>query len=177
MRFKDRKMASRTGDVVLLEEVLERAVALARQTIERGAPERGRPVPRTPTSWRTASAWAPVVFNDLKNRRVRDVVFDWDEVLSFEGRTGPYLQYTAARIASLADKYGREPPARSSGRGSLARARPPCAWPSTRCPTASSPRWPRPSPRWSPTGCSTSRPASARSTPGATGPSSRTTAR
>ena len=47
---------------------------------------------------------------DLR-RYIRDVVFDWDEVLSFEGETGPYLQYTAARIASLGDKYGREPPA------------------------------------------------------------------
>ena len=52
-----------------------------------------------------------VIFNDLKNRRARDVVFDWDEVLSFEGETGPYLQYTAARIASMGEKYGRAPTA------------------------------------------------------------------
>jgi arginyl-tRNA synthetase len=49
------------------------------------------------------------MFNDLKNRRIKDVVFDWDEILSFEGATGPYLQYTAARIHSMADRYGREP--------------------------------------------------------------------
>src|SRR5262249_22094863 len=53
----------------------------------------------------------------LKNRRQRDVVFDWDEVLSFEGETGPYLQYTAARIASMGDKYGR--PARADVDGRL----------------------------------------------------------
>jgi len=127
MRFKDRKMASRTGDVVLLEEVLERAVALARQTIERGAAERGRPVPADADELAHRIGVGAVVFNDLKNRRVRDVVFDWDEVLSFEGETGPYLQYTAARIASLADKYGREPPAevewaRLAGEGETALA-------------------------------------------------------
>lgn len=110
MRFKDRKMASRTGDVVLLEDVLERAVALARQTIERGATERGRPVPPDIDEQAHRIGVGAVVFNDLKNRRQRDVVFDWDEVLSFEGETGPYLQYTAARIASLGDKYGRPLP-------------------------------------------------------------------
>jgi len=66
-----------------------------------------------------------VVFNDLKNRRLRDVVFDWDEVLSFEGETGPYLQYTAARIASMIEKHGDPPRAdvecsRLAGDGELA---------------------------------------------------------
>jgi arginyl-tRNA synthetase len=110
MRFKDRKMATRTGDVVLLEEVLQRAVALARETIERGVAEKGRELPADIEGLAHAIGVGAVVFNDLKNRRIRDVVFDWDEVLSFEGETGPYLQYTAARIASMAEKYGREPP-------------------------------------------------------------------
>jgi len=104
-------MATRTGDVVLLEEVLERAVSLARRTIERGVAERGRPLPPDIDELAHRIGVGAVVFNDLKNRRVRDVVFDWDEVLSFEGETGPYLQYTAARIASLGDKYGRAVPA------------------------------------------------------------------
>ncbi len=107
MRFKDRKMATRTGDVVLLEDVLDRAVALARQTIERGAAEKGRPLPDGIDELAHRIGTGAVVFNDLKNRRQRDVVFDWDEVLSFEGETGPYLQYTAARIASMGDRHGR----------------------------------------------------------------------
>ncbi|MHC5209107.1 MAG: arginine--tRNA ligase [Planctomycetota bacterium] len=110
MRFKDRKMATRTGDVVLLEDVLDRAVALARQTIERGAAEKGRELPTGIDELAHRIGVGAVVFNDLKNRRIRDVVFDWDEVLSFEGETGPYLQYTAARIASMGDRYGRRPP-------------------------------------------------------------------
>jgi len=125
MRFKDRKMATRRGDVVLLEDVLDRAVALARETIERGAREKGREPPPDVDELAHRIGVGAVVFNDLKNRRVRDVVFDWNEVLSFEGETGPYLQYTAARIASMSDRYGREPPRdvawqRLAGDGELA---------------------------------------------------------
>jgi arginyl-tRNA synthetase len=109
MRFKDRKMATRTGDILLLEDVLVRVVDLARETIARGAAEKGRPVPADIDEQAHRIGVGAVVFNDLKNRRERDVVFDWDEVLSFEGETGPYLQYTAARIASLEEKYGRKP--------------------------------------------------------------------
>ncbi len=107
MRFKDRKMATRTGDVVLLEDVLDRAAALARETIERGIAERGRERPADIDALAEQIGVGAVVFNDLKNRRERDVVFDWDEVLSFEGETGPYLQYTAARIASLGGARAR----------------------------------------------------------------------
>ena len=47
-----------------------------------------------------------VIFNDLKTRRTTDVNFNWDNVLSFEGQTGPYLQYTVSRINSLISKLG-----------------------------------------------------------------------
>src|SRR5262249_59951278 len=117
MRFKDRKMATRTGDILLLEDVLVRVVGLARETIARGAAEKGRPLPADIDEQAHRIGVGAVVFNDLKNRRERDVVFDWDEVLSFEGETGPYLQYTAARIASMGDKYGR--PARADVDGRL----------------------------------------------------------
>ncbi|MHC4845059.1 MAG: arginine--tRNA ligase [Planctomycetota bacterium] len=109
MRFKDRKMATRTGDVVLLEDVLSQAVALAKETIERGVREKGREAPADIDDLAHRIGVGAVVFNDLKNRRIRDVVFDWDEVLSFEGETGPYLQYTAARIASMIEKHGGAP--------------------------------------------------------------------
>ena len=45
-----------------------------------------------------------VVFNDLKRERVKDIEFTWEEVLSFEGDTGPYVQYTHARLASILRK-------------------------------------------------------------------------
>jgi arginyl-tRNA synthetase len=53
-----------------------------------------------------------VIFHDLKKERIKDVVFDWKEVLSFEGETGPYVQYTHARLASILRK------AEAAGEGS-----------------------------------------------------------
>ncbi|MHB8291555.1 MAG: arginine--tRNA ligase domain-containing protein [bacterium] len=49
-----------------------------------------------------------VIFNDLKTRRSIDINFNWDKVLSFEGQTGPYLQYSVARINSLIEKLAKE---------------------------------------------------------------------
>ncbi|GJM21058.1 MAG: arginine--tRNA ligase [Planctomycetota bacterium] len=111
MRFKDRKMSTRKGDIIRLEDVLLRAVKLARETIESGAEEKGRALPPDIDELAHRIGVGAVVFNDLKNRRQRDVVFDWNEVLSFEGETGPYLQYTAARIGSMIEKADAAPSA------------------------------------------------------------------
>src|SRR5699024_11464182 len=45
-----------------------------------------------------------VVFQELFNQRIKDYVFSWDRTLSFEGETGPYVQYTHARANSLLEK-------------------------------------------------------------------------
>ena len=42
-----------------------------------------------------------VIFQELSNNRIKDYVFSWDKVLNFEGETGPYVQYTHARAASV----------------------------------------------------------------------------
>ena len=49
-----------------------------------------------------------MIFADLSTDRIRDVHFDWDKILSFEGETGPYLQYTHARACSILRKTGNE---------------------------------------------------------------------
>jgi arginyl-tRNA synthetase len=51
-----------------------------------------------------------IVFHDLKHQRQKDVVFDWKEVLSFEGDTGPYLQYTHARCCSILRRSEKDVP-------------------------------------------------------------------
>ena len=51
-----------------------------------------------------------IIFNDLSNDRVKDVDFDWDRVLSFEGDSGPYVQYSQVRCRSLMKRYGKETP-------------------------------------------------------------------
>src|SRR5699024_10209929 len=45
----------------------------------------------------------------LYNQRIKDVVFDWDKILNFDGETGPYVQYTYARAASVLRKIGDIP--------------------------------------------------------------------
>jgi len=49
-----------------------------------------------------------VKFQELYNNRIKDYVFDWDEVLNFDGETGPYVQYTYARAKSVLRKAGIE---------------------------------------------------------------------
>ena len=50
-----------------------------------------------------------VIFNDLYNSRVKDEIFDWDEMLNFNGETGPYLQYMYVRTNSILQKAGYIP--------------------------------------------------------------------
>ena len=101
MSFKGEKMATRKGNMVFLEDVLDQAVELTGQIIDEKNPD---------LADRQAVARqvgiSAVIFADLDSRRTRDVVFDWDEVLNFDGETGPYLQYTHARFCSILRRYG-----------------------------------------------------------------------
>jgi len=103
--FKDRKMSTRKGEVVLLQDVLDRAAQLVEEIIreneDRSLPE--EEIPRTADVVGTGA----VIFAGLNKKRAKDMVFDWGEVLNFRGDTGPYLQYTHARICSILRKYGR----------------------------------------------------------------------
>ena len=47
-----------------------------------------------------------MIFHDLFNQRIKNVEFNWEDVLSFEGTTGPYVQYTYARAKSILRKSG-----------------------------------------------------------------------
>lgn len=99
LRLPEGKMSTRKGRVVFLEDVLDRARDEARRIIAdknpalAGADEIAEQV-----------GVGAVVFNDLKRERVKDVDFVWEEVLSFEGETGPYVQYTHARLRSIGRK-------------------------------------------------------------------------
>ncbi|MFN0244593.1 MAG: arginine--tRNA ligase [Planctomycetota bacterium] len=99
MRLPEGKMSTRKGRVVFLEDVLDRAIEEARRIISDKNPALAG-------ADRIAEqvGIGAVVFNDLKRERVKDVEFVWEEVLSFEGETGPYVQYTHARLASILRK-------------------------------------------------------------------------
>ena len=88
------KMSTRRGELVLLEEFFEEAVKKAKYETEKrktkGSPEK--------------IAIAAIKYSMLKNDNDKNVIFDWEQSLRFEGDTGPYLQYSYARASSIIKK-------------------------------------------------------------------------
>lgn len=99
VKFADRKLSTRKGNVVLLEELLKEAVAKTLETINVKNPEL-----KEKEIVAKEIGIGAVLFTYLKNSREKDIVFDWDEMLSFEGETGPYVQYSYARAKSILRK-------------------------------------------------------------------------
>ncbi len=96
VRFKEGKMSTRKGRVILLEEVLNKAVELALGTIQ----EKNPTLENKEKIARQVGVGA-VIFGDLSNDRTKDVLFDWGKILDFSGETAPYIQYSHARICSI----------------------------------------------------------------------------
>jgi arginyl-tRNA synthetase len=96
-------LRSRSGDPVGLGEVVDEA-------IERGVAAVAAKNPELPDDVRQSIGHAVGVgalkYADLSSDRVRDYVFDWDRMLSFDGNTAPYLQYAHTRICSLLRRAG-----------------------------------------------------------------------
>ena len=95
------KMSSRKGNVLTGESVLEEMVQEAFRRMEESGQERGVAVDQ---STGEAIAVAALKYQILKHNLGSDIVFDKEKALSFEGDSGPYLQYTHARIQSVAQK-------------------------------------------------------------------------
>ena len=96
-------MSTREGRVVFLEDVLNRAVEQTRDIIR----EKNVNTDNIDETAKMVGIGA-VIFQELSNNRIKDYVFSWDKVLNFEGETGPYVQYTHARAASVLRKAGEE---------------------------------------------------------------------
>lgn len=96
-------MSTRHGRVVYLEEVLNRAVEQTKQVII----EKDVNTENIEETARQVGIGA-VIFQELSNNRIKDYVFSWEKVLNFEGETGPYVQYTHTRAASLLRNAGEE---------------------------------------------------------------------
>ena len=98
-------MSTRKGKVVFLEDVLNGAVDKTREIIIEKNPDLDE---ESIEEIAKAVGIGAVVFNELSNYRIKDYVFSWDHVLNFEGETGPYVQYTHARLCSIMRKAGEE---------------------------------------------------------------------
>ena len=98
------KMSTREGNVIKLEELLNEAIQRAKQIIEEKNPnlENKEDVAKK-------VGIGAVIFNDLSNSRVKDEIFEWDQILNFQGETGPYIQYTYVRTKSVLEKASKVP--------------------------------------------------------------------
>jgi arginyl-tRNA synthetase len=100
------KFASRAGNAVFLDEILDESVAKVRSVIAEKNPDLD-----DKEAVAEQVGVSAIIFNDLKNSRIKDVKFDWDAMLNFEGETGPYVQYACARLSSILRKVDAPVPA------------------------------------------------------------------
>jgi arginyl-tRNA synthetase len=107
--FEDQRMSTRKGRVVFLEEVLRKAIERTREIIDSIAKTADLTEAEKDQVARDVGVSA-VIYADLSRSRLQDINFRWEDVLSFEGRSGPYIQYTHARMAGVLRKYEGEIP-------------------------------------------------------------------
>ncbi|MDR2487672.1 MAG: arginine--tRNA ligase [Clostridiales Family XIII bacterium] len=118
--LEDGTMSTREGRVVFLEDVLRGAVERTRQIVV----EKGVNTDDIDGIARQVGIGA-VIFNELSAGRIKDYVFSWDKVLTFDGETGPYVQYVYARAASVlrkAQALGDADPAEALSAGAVPEA-------------------------------------------------------
>ncbi len=94
VKFGNEIIASRKGDIILLEDVLKKTIEKAAKEIKK----------RKTKGDAEKVGVAAVKYAIIKNEPIKDVQFSWEQALSFEGNTGPYLQYSYARASSIIRK-------------------------------------------------------------------------
>ncbi|MCE1247537.1 MAG: arginine--tRNA ligase [Firmicutes bacterium] len=99
--LKEGKMSTREGRVIFFEDVIEEAYQRALKILEEKRPDLS---PEERLEIAEVVAVGAIKFNDLSQSRQKNVVFDWDKMLAFDGDTAPYLQYSYARVMSLLRK-------------------------------------------------------------------------
>lgn len=100
-----KKFATRKGKTIFMEDIFEETKELAEKEIKKREKLGHEEINRRAL----AIARAAIIYGDLKNYRVNDMLFDIDKFISFEGNTGPYLLYSYARAKSILRKAGYSP--------------------------------------------------------------------
>lgn len=96
-------LSTRKGNVVYLEDLLNKSIEKVMEILDNREKERGQEIDDKEKLARQVGVGA-IKFQELFNQRIKDYTFDWDNTLSFEGETGPYVQYTHARINSILER-------------------------------------------------------------------------
>ena len=95
------KLSTRNGNIIYAEDILNEAIERSADMIEQKNPSL-----KDKESVAKMIGIAAVIFHDLYNQRIKNVDFSWEDVLNFDGATGPYAQYTYARAKSILRKVG-----------------------------------------------------------------------
>ncbi len=104
--LEDGTLSTRHGRVVFLEDVLNKAIEKTKEIIQEKNPN----LENIDEVAKQVGVGA-IIFQELSNSRIKDYQFSWERTLSFEGETGPYVQYSHARCCSLIEKSGITPTA------------------------------------------------------------------
>ncbi|MFA6088485.1 MAG: arginine--tRNA ligase [Candidatus Woesearchaeota archaeon] len=99
LSFPDSDMSTRKGNIVPLKEVLDKSSNKALSIIQEKSPDL-----KNKEDIAEIVGIGAIIFGDLSNDRLNNIVFEWDKVLDFQGETAPYIQYTYARIKSILRK-------------------------------------------------------------------------
>ncbi|MCJ8343215.1 MAG: arginine--tRNA ligase [Cetobacterium sp.] len=98
MRFADGVFSTRKGNVIRLEELIEEGKRRALEIVEEKNPDLSS---EEKDNIGEVVALGAIKYADLSQNRQSPIIFEWDKILSFEGNTAPYLQYSYARIKSI----------------------------------------------------------------------------
>jgi arginyl-tRNA synthetase len=106
VKFSDRKLATRSGDIIYAKEVLSEAADKTLEIIETknsNLANKGDVAKKV--------GMGAIAYTILKNNKDKNIIFSWEDILSFEGDSGPYVQYTCVRGKSVLRKAGELPAA------------------------------------------------------------------
>ena len=104
VRLTTGKMSTREGTVVKVDALLQEAIDRVEKVIEEKNPDMENKHEEA-----TKIGLGAVIFNNLSTSIIKDLVFDWDIALNFNGETGPYIQYIYVRTKSVLEKAGYVP--------------------------------------------------------------------
>ena len=95
------KLSTRSGNIIYANEIIDTSIHKIKEIMTEKNPDL-----ENKEEIAKIVGIGAILFNNLYNSRIKDVVFNWDKILNFEGETGPYVQYTYARGASVFRKAG-----------------------------------------------------------------------
>jgi len=99
-----KKFSTRKGDTIELNDLINKSIKLSQKIIEEKNSKLSK---KEKKKIAKIVGLGAIKYNDLSQNRLTDIAFNWDKMLSFEGNSAPYLQYTCARIKSLRRKYNK----------------------------------------------------------------------